>query len=555
MKYPYITRQENKVVVFNPSPISDILHHLHFKPGRLDRKKVFESALREGIFEDLLKHLGPKKTMYYSSPMVWKELGFNFKVPKDETLWLSQIKNEKFVDSEITNSGYVFLRKPYFHQKQAFVSVLTHPRFSLMYDMGLGKTYVSISAMDFFSLLNPNWKFLVIAPKSVLTSWAREIEEFSYALKPQVIDSKNKNLDPSVNVYLSNYEIIWRRQDLFKPGMFQMCVLDEAHYIANPSSKRSRGVRKLTKKSERVLQLTGTPQSNKCSDLIGQFLLIDEGKSLGSWYGEFNKRFMYDKSLSPYPEFEIKDGAFEEIVTRISAHSLRRTKEECLDLPSRVMVPHFLELGSKQKRFYKRKFIELEAENSISSILELCKVANGWTGPSQAPEDLPENVKLDSLKELLSNLGANRKFIIWTRFQPDCEILLKSLSKDYNCVGYFGSQGNQDDIDKFTNDPDCRGFIGTISKGGTGLNLTAATDVFFYSLETSYRLIAQALDRNYRIGQDSSVTVHFLVAQETVDASLYYNYLSHGKLFSKIINNISQKQEEFSKLLRGAKVA
>ena len=72
-------------------------------------------------------------------------------------------------------------------------------------------------------------------------------------------------------------------------------------------------------------------------------------------------------------------------------------------------------------------------------------------------------------------------------------------------------------VDRFQNDADVRVFIANIIAGGTGLNLTAATQVVFNDLDWVPTNHWQAEDRAYRIGQTRTVNVTYFVARDTID--------------------------------------
>src|SRR4029079_1399317 len=72
-------------------------------------------------------------------------------------------------------------------------------------------------------------------------------------------------------------------------------------------------------------------------------------------------------------------------------------------------------------------------------------------------------------------------------------------------------------VDRFQNDSDARVFVANIIAGGTGFNLTAATQVVFNDLDWVPTNHWQAEDRAYRIGQTRTVNVTYVVARDTID--------------------------------------
>ena len=75
-------------------------------------------------------------------------------------------------------------------------------------------------------------------------------------------------------------------------------------------------------------------------------------------------------------------------------------------------------------------------------------------------------------------------------------------------------------VEAFQNDPSVSTFILSLKAGGTGLNLTAASNVIHYDLWWNPAVEAQATDRAYRIGQQSNVMVYRLITQGTFEEKI-----------------------------------
>jgi SNF2 family DNA or RNA helicase len=72
-------------------------------------------------------------------------------------------------------------------------------------------------------------------------------------------------------------------------------------------------------------------------------------------------------------------------------------------------------------------------------------------------------------------------------------------------------------VERFQNDRTERFFLLSLKAGGTGLNLTAASNVIHYDLWWNPAVEAQATDRAYRIGQQRKVQVHRLITRATFE--------------------------------------
>lgn len=65
-----------------------------------------------------------------------------------------------------------------------------------------------------------------------------------------------------------------------------------------------------------------------------------------------------------------------------------------------------------------------------------------------------------------------------------------------------------------------RVMVGTASAGGTGITVTAASVVIYYSNGFKYTDRVQSEDRVHRPGQARTVTIYDIIAEGTVDESI-----------------------------------
>jgi SNF2 family DNA or RNA helicase len=114
------------------------------------------------------------------------------------------------------------------------------------------------------------------------------------------------------------------------------------------------------------------------------------------------------------------------------------------------------------------------------------------------------------------------KAIIWARFRKDIQLISEALEEEYpgQTVLYYGDVSSDDRskaMKDFQEDNKIRFFVGTQAAGGTGLTLTAASTVVYYSNTFSLEDRLQSEDRAHRIGQKNTVTYFDIEAVDTVD--------------------------------------
>ena len=182
--------------------------------------------------------------------------------------------------------------KPHKYQEFAIQRILEQNEIGLLLDMGLGKTAITLHAID--ELVNNRFevdKVLVIAPLRVAqTVWAQEAEKWELALRVErVLGSaaeRRAALGRTANVYVINRENVeWLVHEVGKRWPFDMVVIDELSSFKSARAGRFRALRRVRGKIVRIVGLTGTPAPNGLIDLWAQMYLLDRGEALGKTLG------------------------------------------------------------------------------------------------------------------------------------------------------------------------------------------------------------------------------------------------------------------------------
>ncbi|XP_013202121.2 DNA annealing helicase and endonuclease ZRANB3 isoform X1 [Microtus ochrogaster] len=96
-------------------------------------------------------------------------------------------------------------------------------------------------------------------------------------------------------------------------------------------------------------------------------------------------------------------------------------------------------------------------------------------------------------------------------------------------------------VNQFQKDPDTRVAILSIQAAGQGLTFTAASHVVFAELYWDPGHIKQAEDRAHRIGQCSSVNVHYLIANGTLDSLMWALLNRKAQVTGSTLNGRKEK--------------
>ena len=409
------------------------------------------------------------------------------------------------------------------HQIEGVAFLLGRRRAILADDMGLGKTRQAIVSLRHLAPAGP---FLVVCPASVKRNWAREIALVAPDASVFVIEG-SAPAALTARWTIVNYDILGRHTAALEGVSWAALVFDEAHYLKNHTSARSKLARQLTTHAETaaaqplaVQLLTGTPLTSRPRDLF--VLLQLAGHPLGRSFLAFAKRYC----AAEKGEFGWKTGGasnVEELTVQLHGIMLRRSKDDVLALPPklRTWLPVPVPAGTGSHAI-KKVFALLSGRRDAASpaprsldARKRGKLLAYITESRQALAFAKTSATLDFVRGAVDQ---GEKVIVFSCFDDPIQKLAKELgSMAVVVTGKTPGTKRQELVDRFQEDDNVRVFVANIIAGGTGLNLTAATQVVFNDLDWLPTNHWQAEDRAYRIGQTRTVNVTYFVAESTVD--------------------------------------
>jgi SWI/SNF-related matrix-associated actin-dependent regulator 1 of chromatin subfamily A len=407
------------------------------------------------------------------------------------------------------------------HQIEGVAFLLGRRRAILADDMGLGKTRQAIVSLRH---LTPGGPRLVVCPASVKRNWAREIAVVSPD-SPVLIIEGSAPIAPTGEWVIVNYDILGRHMETLQRVPWAALVFDEAHYLKNHTSTRSKHARQLTLSAATAIPglavqlLTGTPLTSRPRDLF--VLLQLAAHPLGRSFLAFAKRYC----AAEKGEYGWKTGGasnIEELTVQLHGVMLRRTKDDVLALPpklrtwipvevppgtgSRAIKKVFELLAGKHQRPAAPREIELKKRGKLLAFLVEARQALAFAKTTAT---------LDFVRGAIDQ---GEKVIVFSCFDDPIQKLATELGPAAVVVtGKTPSDRRQELVDRFQQEDGARVFVANIIAGGTGLNLTAATQVVFNDLDWVPANHWQAEDRAYRIGQTRTVNVTYFVARDTID--------------------------------------
>lgn len=445
-------------------------------------------------------------------------------------------------------------------------------------DMGLGKTLQTIAmlaeayntgqhvATDFPTFndtgLPPT---LVVMPVSLIDNWRAELLRFTPQLKVYTYINKWVVTGLSVPRILAQYHIVLTsyghlRNYIEALGQVEYLymILDESHLAKNPSSKLYGALTHV--RSQRRVNLTGTPIENSLTDLWAQMNIANPGL-LGT------KRAFDAYFRQPIENHD--DAAAREALRGITApYILRRTKEQVLDdLPSITVQTVACPMDEEQASVYEReksavRNILTSAEGSVShrfavlqALTRLRLIANhpvlcltDYEGGSGKTE-----IVLRHIHDISS--GGN-KMLVFSSFVRDLRLIASRLEAEGTKYALLTGQttNRQQVIDCFNTEADRRVFLISLKAGGVGLNLTAASYVLILNPWWNPAAEQQAYGRAHRIGQRQAVTVYRFISTDSIEEKIDQLQTRKLALATSTID-ATPSDEELDALLSEEKIA
>jgi len=422
-----------------------------------------------------------------------------------------------------------------------------HRSFLLADEPGLGKTAEALMAAEVAGA----FPLLVVVPNVVKTNWLREVHQWLPGRRPTVVHGDGAELNAFSDVFIVNYDILDRHVGWLSKFDFRGMVVDEAHFIKNKESQRSKHVQALAKtirarlRHPLLIALTGTPLINQIEDfrMIWQFLgWIDDKKPMGELMAKLETT-----GLTPAdPGF-----FYEARKAVISMGIVRRRKQDVAkDIPARRVADIPIELDDEMGR----SIIDAERKLVARLVERYDRVikARGDSTPDDIDDDLVRLVSRSEIDETQSDDSGDNVFTLVRKIGQAKAVLAADytaqLARNVGKVVFFakhidvldqaeahfasvgikttsirGDQSastRQKAIDAFTTDESVQVIVCSLLAAGVGVNLQAASNVVLAELSWTSAEQTQAIDRVHRIGQELPVTAWRIVAAHTVDARI-----------------------------------
>ena len=505
---------------------SEYIISFHDKQPKVAKKWVILDAyFAQKLADDKLYTEIPQK-VWVEKLLADKEKAYHIwgKVFDSEELhdfWLPKaaiIKDNSVKDVVIDYSKYSH-RPPLEHQKEAIQKLVENKKFILADDMGLGKTTSTIIA----ALESGSKKVLIICPATLKINWKREIENYS---DKTIYIAESKNFSTEADYVIINYDILKNFHDPKKKNEsqvlasnFDLVIIDEAHYIKNVTAQRTKLINDIVKNIDRLWLLSGTPMTSRPIDYFNLLSLIDSPVAK-NWMA-YAIRYCqgYQFNVGGRKVWNVTGASnLEELRDRTLGLTLRRLKENVLDLPDKIITPVYLRLKSKQYEEVMGEYYDWydkNPEESKSLTVQFSKLTK--------VRQIIADEKIAQTIELAENiLEQDKKVIIFCNFTDSLNKITEHFGKAaVKLDGSMSKPERQRSVDEFQDNPKVKVFVGNIKAAGVGITLTAAEAVIMNDLSFLPSDHAQSEDRAYRYGQKNNVLVYYPIFENTIEGVIY----------------------------------
>ncbi|MFT4294926.1 MAG: SNF2-related protein [Micropruina sp.] len=414
-------------------------------------------------------------------------------------------------------------------------------------DMGLGKTMQALALTcalkEAGELDRP---LLVVAPTSVLGTWAAEATRFAPGLDVRVVGQTAKKRSASIeelaagaDLVVTSYTLLRLDEAEYVAQPWAAVLLDEAQFVKNRQARGYQSVRKLSARTK--FAITGTPLENNLMDLWSLLSIVAPG--LFADPTRFSDRYRKPIESGSDPD------ALARLHRRVRPLMLRRTKETvAAELPEKQEQVLSIELAPGHRRLYDKQLalerkkvlglVDDMKRNRITILAALTRLRQLALSPALVvPGQAAVSAKIDTLIELVSELAAEgHRALVFSQFTSYLQLVRERLASEGIGTSYLDgrTRDRAARIAQFRAGDDPV-FLISLKAGGFGLTLTEADYVFILDPWWNPAAELQAIDRTHRIGQDKPVMVYRMVSADTIEEKVVALQQRKRDLFAKVV--------------------
>ncbi len=428
--------------------------------------------------------------------------------------------------------------KPHNYQAYCTEYLKTHAIAALLLEMGLGKTIITLTAINdlMFDQFTVS-RVLIIGPLRVIRdTWPAEIEKWDhlknldYAVADGTARKRIAALNANASVTMISRENVKWLVDYMKlheiPWPFDMVVIDELSSFKSHQYQRFKALRSVRPRIRRIVGLTGTPSSNGLMDLWAEIGILDQGIRLGRFIGRYREAYFKVGAMNPHTgvvfKYVPRADAEEQIYAKIADITISMKALDYLDMPECVYNRYEVDLADAERKLYDQlesdlliPFIDgdVDAANAVALSNKLLQMANGAVYDENGTVRPIHDRKLEALEDLIESAnGQNVLIAYW--FKHDRERIIAYLAQRGITAADIRTS---DDIRSWNAGSIPVALIHPAS-AGHGLNIQAGGHILiWFGLTWSLELYQQTNARLWRQGQSETVIIQHILVRHSID--------------------------------------
>lgn len=441
------------------------------------------------------------------------------------------------------------------HQQLARNISNVRDRFCFFYDTRTGKTPMSLTIINDDIKKHPDHKWLILCPLILIeNAWIPDAKEFFPDLN--IISchaatklKRLKQIEQEANVYVMNIEAFVKFKEYFDNKGIYGCFVDESSTMKSNSSSVSKAVVEFAQTMKRFYLLSGTPAPNGEWEYYMQLKAVDF-YCVPSSFTQFKEKYFCNVSFNPqYEKLVIRPDMKDELYALIKKYALYVDKEDVLTTPGRTFHKYIFELPADNMKKYRtlknELFLELgddvliTAPSTAAKLNKLNQFTSGFIIDTQAKKEnkfneeqkqetyLFDTSRFDELENLLRTFG-DEQVLIWANYHKEFEVIAERLGNKCRCVYGKTKIEDKNEALRLFKEGKVQYLVANPASADKGLTLTNAHIAVYFSLNYSYELFKQSMERIYGDikKQPKHCDYYIFIARNTIDAVLYDDVLT-----------------------------
>ncbi len=441
-------------------------------------------------------------------------------------------------------------------------------RYAFFYDTRTGKTPLSLAIMYDDIVANPSHKWLVVCPLILIeNAWIPDAAEFIPEIKivschASTPAKRIERINSDANIYVTNTESFVKYREYFDKLHLTGCIIDESSDMKSPKSKVSKELVDFAQTLKRFYLLSGTPAPNGEQEYYMQLKAVDY-YGIQQSYTQFKEHYFVNMSYNPqFEKLALRPDKKDELFSLIRQYALYVDKEDVLTTPGRTFHEVEFEMPPELKKHYNKLknelYIELgdglqiTAPSTAAKLNKLNQVTSGFVIDTQAVkenkfynEDRTELYNLSGYRfakliDLLGEIG-DEQVLIWANYKAEFKIIREALGDTCRCVYGETSITEKNEAIRLFKEGKIQYLIANPASADKGLTLTNAHISIYFSLNWSYELFKQSMERIYGDikKQPKHCDYYVMIAKGTIDRVLYSDVLQgKGRASYAVLNHL-----------------